>query len=62
MVTRGGVALARVNPQTLESRLMPGLFFAGEVLDLDGPCGGYNLQWAFSSGMLAGTHAAPAMT
>jgi predicted Rossmann fold flavoprotein len=54
MVTRGGVALKTVNPATLESRLVKGLFFAGEVLDLDGPCGGFNLQWAFSSGALAG--------
>lgn len=57
MVTRGGVALRQVDPQTLESRLVKGLFFAGEALDLDGPCGGFNLQWAFSSGALAGTHA-----
>ena len=57
MVTRGGVSLKKVNPDTLESRLTPGLFFAGEVLDLDGPCGGYNLQWAFSSGFLAGKSA-----
>lgn len=58
MVTRGGVALSEVNPRTLESRLRPGLHFAGEVLDLDGPCGGYNLQWAFASGALAGRSAA----
>jgi len=58
MVTRGGVALKDVDPKTLESQLLPGLFFAGEVLDLDGPCGGYNLQWAFSSGWLAGSRAA----
>lgn len=58
MVTRGGVELKKVAPETLESRLLPGLHFAGEVLDLDGPCGGYNLQWAFSSGFLAGTAAA----
>ena len=57
MVTRGGVSLKKVNPDTLESRLVQGLFFAGEVLDLDGPCGGYNLQWAFSSGFLAGKSA-----
>jgi predicted Rossmann fold flavoprotein len=57
MVTRGGVSLKKVNPDTLESRLVRGLFFAGEVLDLDGPCGGYNLQWAFSSGFLAGKSA-----
>jgi predicted Rossmann fold flavoprotein len=54
MVTRGGVALKEVDPHMLQSRLVPGLFFAGEVLDLDGPCGGFNLQWAFSSGRLAG--------
>jgi len=57
MVTRGGVALKKISPDTLESRLVSGLFFAGEVLDLDGPCGGYNLQWAFASGFLAGTNA-----
>ncbi len=58
IVTSGGVALKEVNPKTLESRLVKGLYFAGEVLDLDGPCGGFNLQWAFSSGWLAGTSAA----
>jgi predicted Rossmann fold flavoprotein len=58
MVTRGGVSLTEVDPKTLESRKGEGLFFAGEVLDLDGPCGGYNLQWAFSSGALAGRSAA----
>lgn len=62
MVTRGGVPLKEVDPRTLESRLAPGLFFAGEVLDLDGPCGGFNLQWAFSSGVLAGRSAAAACT
>ncbi len=54
MVTRGGVRLKDVHPETLESKVVPGLFFAGEVLDLDGPCGGFNLTWAFSSGLLAG--------
>jgi predicted Rossmann fold flavoprotein len=54
MVTRGGVALGEVDPRTLQSRRVPGLFFAGEILDLDGPCGGYNLTWAFASGRLAG--------
>ena len=54
MVTRGGVRLKEVRPETLESRLVRGLYFAGEVLDLDGPCGGYNLTWAFASGHLAG--------
>ena len=58
MVTRGGVSLREVDPKTLQSRKIRGLFFAGEILDLDGPCGGYNLQWAFSSGWLAGTGAA----
>jgi predicted Rossmann fold flavoprotein len=57
MVTHGGVSLRGVHPATLESRLVRGLFFAGEVLDLDGPCGGYNLQWAFSSGWHAGCSA-----
>jgi len=55
MVTRGGVALKEVDPQTLRSRLVPGLAFAGEILDLDAPSGGFNLQWAFSSGRLAGS-------
>lgn len=57
-VTRGGVKLKEVNPATLESRITPGLYFAGELLDLDGPCGGFNLQWAFSSGYFAGSAAA----
>ena len=56
MLTHGGVALKKVNPDTLESRLISGLFFAGELLDLQGPCGGYNLQWAFASGTLAGSN------
>ena len=54
MVTRGGVRLKEVDPHTLASRRAAGLSFAGEVLDLDGPSGGFNLQWAFSSGHLAG--------
>lgn len=53
MATRGGVALDGVNPKTMESKLVPGLFFAGEVLDIDGDTGGYNLQAAFSTGYLA---------
>jgi len=53
-VTRGGVRLKEVRPETLESKLQPGLYLSGEVLDLDGPCGGFNLQWAFASGYLAG--------
>jgi len=58
MVTRGGVALRGVDPRTMTSRLVSGLLFAGEVLDVDGPSGGFNLQWAFSSGWLAGASAA----
>lgn len=54
MVTRGGIPLDEVDPRTLESRIVQGLFLAGEILDLDGPCGGYNLTWAFASGHLAG--------
>ncbi|MFH1970349.1 MAG: NAD(P)/FAD-dependent oxidoreductase [Verrucomicrobiota bacterium] len=53
MVTKGGINLAEVRPKTLESKRVRGLFFAGEILDIDGPCGGFNLQWAFSSGFLA---------
>ena len=53
-VTRGGVRLKEVRPETLESKVQPGLYLCGEVLDLDGPCGGFNLQWAFASGYLAG--------
>jgi hypothetical protein len=54
MVTRGGVSLKEVDPKTLRSRRLAGLSLAGEILDLDGPSGGFNLQWAFSSGYLAG--------
>jgi len=53
-VTRGGVKLKEVNPYTLQSRRLAGLYLAGELLDLDGPTGGFNLQWAFASGWLAG--------
>lgn len=52
MTTVGGISLDEVNPCTLESKRVPGLFFAGEVLDIDGPCGGYNLQAAFSTARL----------
>ncbi|OPX91500.1 MAG: tricarballylate dehydrogenase [Pelotomaculum sp. PtaB.Bin013] len=57
-VTAGGVDVAEVNAQTMESKIVPGLYFAGEVLDIDGDCGGFNLQWAWSSGCLAGKSAA----
>ena len=56
-VTAGGVLTENFDPQTLESRLVPGLYACGEVLDVDGDCGGYNLQWAWSSGRCAGLHA-----
>lgn len=58
VVTAGGVSLEEITPKTLESRLVPGLYFAGEVLDLDADTGGYNLQTAFSTGYLAGISAA----
>ena len=53
-VTAGGIVTSEFDPQTMESRLVPGLYACGEVLDVDGDCGGYNLQWAWSSGRLAG--------
>ncbi len=55
MITRGGVCLKEIEPRTMESRLISGLYFCGEVMDIDGPCGGYNLQWSFASGYLAGS-------
>ena len=56
-VTAGGVVTDDFDPQTMQSKLVPGLFACGEVLDIDGDCGGYNLQWAWSSGRCAGSHA-----
>lgn len=56
MITRGGVSLKEIRPETMESKVIKGLFFCGEVMNLDGPCGGYNLQWSFASGYLAGLH------
>jgi hypothetical protein len=53
-VTCGGVPVEEVDPLTMQSRLVPGLFLAGETLDVIGPCGGYNLQFAFSTGAAAG--------
>ena len=53
-VTAGGIVTEEFDPTTMESRLVPGLYACGEVLDVDGDCGGYNLQWAWSSGRLAG--------
>jgi predicted Rossmann fold flavoprotein len=59
-ITRGGVSRDEIDPRTMESKIRPGLFFAGEVIDLDGPCGGYNLQVCWSTGALAGRSAARA--
>ena len=56
-VTAGGIVTGEFDPNTMESRLVPGLYACGEVLDIDGDCGGYNLQWAWSSGRMAGLHA-----
>jgi predicted Rossmann fold flavoprotein len=57
-VTRGGVSVAEIETKTMESKICPGLFFAGEVIDVDGPCGGYNLQMCWATGALAGRSAA----
>ena len=56
-VTAGGILTREFDEKTMESKLVPGLFACGEVLDVDGDCGGYNLQWAWSSGRLAGLNA-----
>ena len=53
-VTAGGIVTREFDPATLQSRIVPGLYATGEVLDVDGDCGGFNLQWAWSSGLLAG--------
>jgi hypothetical protein len=58
IITRGGVSLKEINPYTMESRLVRGLYFCGEVIDIDGVTGGFNLQAAFSTGYLAGSSAA----
>ena len=53
-VTKGGAVVSEFNPTTMESKSVKGLYACGEVLDIDGDCGGYNLQWAWSSGYIAG--------
>ena len=58
IVTSGGVSVSEINQKTMESKLVKGLYFAGEVLDVDANTGGYNLQIAFSTGWLAGINAA----
>ena len=55
-----GVDTSEIDPDTMESKVVKGLYFAGEILDVDGICGGYNLQWAWTSGYLAGKGAANA--
>ena len=60
-VTAGGIRTAQFRADTLESRVAPGIFACGEVLDIDGDCGGYNLQWAWSSGFVAGESAAKSL-
>lgn len=62
MVTIGGIDTTAIDPLTMQSRLCPGLFFAGEILDVDGPTGGYNLQICWSTGAIAGQSAASALT
>lgn len=56
--TAGGISLKDIDPKTMESKIVKGLYFCGEVLDVDGDCGGYNLQWAWSSAYIAGSNAA----
>ena len=58
VITAGGISSKEINPKTMESKLVPGLFFAGEIIDLDGDTGGYNLQIAWSTGNMAGKSAA----
>jgi predicted Rossmann fold flavoprotein len=60
-VTIGGVDTSEINPATMGSKLVPGLYFAGEIIDVAGRCGGFNLQWAWSSGFLAGKNAVGAL-
>lgn len=58
IVTRGGVSVKEIDPKTMQSKLVEGLYFAGEVLDVDAYTGGFNLQIAFSTATVAGTSAA----
>lgn len=61
IVTRGGVSTKQINPKTMESRINPGLYFCGEIIDVDAATGGYNMQAAFSTGWLAGENAAQSL-
>ena len=54
IITKGGISIKEINPKTMESKIMPNIYFVGEVLDLDAMTGGYNLQIAWSTGYLAG--------
>ena len=60
-VTTGGVLTSQIDPETMELKEYPGLYMTGELLDVDGICGGYNLQWAWTSGYLAGMAAAQSL-
>ena len=60
-ITRGGILTSEIDPKSMESKVCPGLFFAGEVIDVDGPCGGYNLQMCWSTGALAGRSASQSL-
>ena len=62
IVTSGGVEVSSIDPKTMESKLVSGLYFAGEVIDADAYTGGYNLQIAFSTGRLAGISAAQSIS
>jgi predicted flavoprotein YhiN len=57
IVTSGGIKVSEINPSTMESKIVPGLFFAGEIMDIDALTGGFNLQIAYSTGYLAGINA-----
>ncbi len=57
-VTAGGIDTREINSDTMESKLVDGLYIAGEIMDIDGLCGGFNLQWAWTSGYIAGQNAA----
>ncbi|MBR0598820.1 NAD(P)/FAD-dependent oxidoreductase [Sinanaerobacter chloroacetimidivorans] len=59
-VTSGGICILEISAETMESKRIKGLYFAGEIIDMDGLCGGYNLQWAWTSGYIAGASAASA--
>lgn len=54
MITSGGVSTKEINPSTMESKIIPGLYFCGEIIDVDALTGGYNLQIAYSTGFLSG--------